>query len=142
MPVALVVEDDPDHQNLLVILLERAGFEVHAVANGTEAVPAAHDVRPDLMVLDWQLPGMAGLEVCRRLRAAPDTAGVAVLMVTAWVDNDVEKAMREACQAGADDFILKPINHHEFIARVLALLDRYPASEDGSGAARGAGKSS
>ncbi|MFC6582103.1 response regulator transcription factor [Planomonospora parontospora] len=126
MPVALVVEDDADHRNLLVLLLERAGFRVHAVADGADALPLAQRVRPDLVVLDWRLPNLPGPEVCRRLRATPETAEVAVLMVTAWAGDSVENARQEACRAGADDFILKPVHPQEFLARVLALLRRFP----------------
>ncbi|MBG0823621.1 response regulator [Planomonospora sp. ID91781] len=126
MPAALLVEDDPDHQEILALLLKQAGCRVHAVADGAQVLPMARQVRPDLVVLDWRLPSLPGTEVCRQLRAAPETAEVAVLMVTAWVDDGVDNAAQEATRAGADDFVLKPINNREFHARVLALLKRFP----------------
>ncbi|MBG0823107.1 response regulator [Planomonospora sp. ID91781] len=124
MPGALVVEDGPDHQNLPALLLEQAGWRVRAVADGAQALPTAREARPDLVVVDRRLPSLPGLPgtgVCRRLRAAPETA---VLPLTSRVSDSVKDAQQEACRAGADDFILKPINHREFHARVLTLLKR------------------
>ncbi|MBG0833131.1 response regulator [Planomonospora sp. ID67723] len=130
MPVALLVEDDPDHRELLVRLLKQADCRVHAVADGAQAVELARQVRPDLVVLDWRLPGLPGTEICRRLRSAPETAEAAVLMVTAWVSDGVNNAAQEAAWSGADDFVLKPISHREFHARVLALLKRFPPAQE------------
>lgn len=120
MPRILIADDNPSNADLLDAHLDGSGFETKLVHNGADALAAARDWRPDLILLDVMMPKMSGFEVCRRLRADPDTAGVAVLMVTALDQpNDVETAV----DAGTDDFITKPINKTELLLRVRAMLD-------------------
>jgi DNA-binding response OmpR family regulator len=101
--------------------LEREGHDATAVSNGAAAIDATLASAPELVVLDRMLPGMDGLEVCRRLRADPATAGVPIIMVTARA----EEADRVAgLELGADDYVTKPFSPRELMARVKALLRR------------------
>ncbi|AWM41207.1 DNA-binding response regulator MtrA [Gemmata obscuriglobus] len=120
MPRILIADDNPSNADLLDAHLDGSGFETKLVHNGADALAAAREWNPDLILLDVMMPKMSGFEVCRRLRADPATAGVAVLMVTALDQpNDVETAV----DAGTDDFITKPINKTELLLRVRAMLD-------------------
>jgi DNA-binding response OmpR family regulator len=121
MSRVLVVEDDPDIAELIVMSLVREGHDASAIVNGAEAIASVRSGPPDLVVLDRMLPGMDGLEVCRRLRADRTTAAVPVIMVTARA----EEADRIAgLELGADDYVTKPFSPRELMARVKALLRR------------------
>ena len=113
--------------DLLDAHLDGSGFDTKLVHNGEDALAAARDWKPDLILLDVMMPKLSGFEVCRRLRADPATSGVSVLMVTALDQaTDVETAV----DAGTDDFITKPINKSELMLRVRAMLaSRGEASE-------------
>ncbi|HSK09956.1 MAG TPA: response regulator transcription factor [Vicinamibacterales bacterium] len=129
----LVVEDDPDIANLVRHYLERAGHSVEAVTDGTAVLPRVAERRPDLVVLDLMLPGLHGLDVCRALRRRPDTADVAILVVTARA---AEADRIAGLDLGADDYVTKPFSPKELVARVGALLRRArrsdaPAAEAG-----------
>jgi two-component system, OmpR family, alkaline phosphatase synthesis response regulator PhoP len=117
----LVVEDEPDIRGLIVHHLVREGFRVRAVGSGAEALARVKAVAPDLVVLDLMLPGMDGLEVCRRLRAEPTTAGVPIIMLTAKAD-EVDRVV--GLEMGADDYVVKPFSPKELVARVRAVLRR------------------
>jgi DNA-binding response OmpR family regulator len=120
MPRILIADDNPSNADLLDAHLDGSGFETKLVHNGTDAIAAAGEWKPDLLLLDVMMPKMSGFEVCRRLRADPATAGISILMVTALDQaNDVETAV----DAGTDDFITKPINKNELLLRVRAMLD-------------------
>ncbi|MFM8271204.1 MAG: response regulator transcription factor [Gemmata sp.] len=120
MPRILIADDNPSNADLLDAHLDGSGFETKLVHTGTDAIAAAGEWQPDLLLLDVMMPRMSGFEVCRRLRADPATAGISVLMVTALDQaNDVEAAV----DAGTDDFITKPINKNELLLRVRAMLD-------------------
>ncbi|HEY1189778.1 MAG TPA: response regulator [Gemmata sp.] len=120
MPRILIADDNPSNADLLDAHLDGQGFETKLVHNGADALAAAREWQPELILLDVMMPKMSGFEVCRRLRADPVTAGVSVLMVTALDQpNDVETAV----DAGTDDFITKPINKTELLLRVRAMLD-------------------
>ena len=127
MPRILIADDSQLNAELLDAHLDGSGFETKLVYNGEEALAAAREWKPDLILLDVMMPKLSGFEVCRRLRADPATGGVSVLMVTALDQaTDVETAV----DAGTDDFITKPINKTELLLRVRAMLDsRKHASE-------------
>jgi DNA-binding response OmpR family regulator len=117
----LVVEDEPDLRALLDRHLERAGHRVVMAEDGREALRMAWTQPVDLVVLDLMLPGVDGIEVCRRLRSDPRTARVPVVMLTA----KLEAADRIAgLEVGADDYVTKPFNLRELVLRVEAVLRR------------------
>jgi two-component system, OmpR family, phosphate regulon response regulator PhoB len=117
----LVVEDEPDIRNLIVHHLEREGFRCRTAAAGAEALTRVRSGAPDLVVLDLMLPGMDGLEVCRRLRADPATAALPIIMLTAKAD-EVDRVV--GLELGADDYLAKPFSTRELVARVRAVLRR------------------
>jgi phosphate regulon transcriptional regulator PhoB len=125
-PDVLVVEDEPDIRNLIVHHLTRDGFRCRAVASGAEALQRVKAATPDLVVLDLMLPGMDGLDVCRRLRSDPGSARVPIIMLTAKAD-EVDRVL--GLEMGADDYVVKPFSPKELVARVRAVLRRArPAS--------------
>jgi phosphate regulon transcriptional regulator PhoB len=117
----LVVEDEPDIRRLVVLHLERDGFRCRTAANGLDALREAKADVPDLVVLDLMLPGIDGLEVCRRLRSDASTAGVPIIMLTAKSD-EVDRVV--GLEVGADDYVAKPFSPKELVARVRAVLRR------------------
>jgi phosphate regulon transcriptional regulator PhoB len=117
----LVVEDEPDIRRLVVLHLERDGFRCRTAANGLDALREAKAAVPDLVVLDLMLPGIDGLEVCRRLRSDASTAGVPIIMLTAKSD-EVDRVV--GLEVGADDYVAKPFSPKELVARVRAVLRR------------------
>ncbi|MHC5209358.1 MAG: response regulator [Planctomycetota bacterium] len=117
----LILEDEPDIREILEYALRREGYDVVSAGDGTRGLATARRLVPDLVLLDLMLPGMDGLEVCRRLRADPGTAGTAVIMVTAkGEESDVVLGLG----LGADDYIAKPFKPKEVVARVRAVLRR------------------
>jgi DNA-binding response OmpR family regulator len=121
MADVLVVEDEPDIRQLVVHHLERDGFRCRQVATGPEALRAVRASTPDLIVLDLMLPGLDGLEVCRRLRADTATASIPIIMLTAKTD-EVDRVV--GLELGADDYVAKPFSPKELVARVRAVLRR------------------
>ncbi|MFE2130846.1 response regulator [Streptomyces amritsarensis] len=118
----LVVDDDPTVSEVVAGYLERAGFTVERAADGPAALEAAARHRPDLVVLDLMLPGMDGLEVCRRLRArAGGMPAVPVVMLTARGDED-DRIL--GLEVGADDYVTKPFSPRELVLRVRSVLRR------------------
>lgn len=117
----LIVEDESAQVELLRFNLERAGFEVMAVHDGWDALTAALRAPPALIILDWMLPELSGLDVCRELRSAPETQAIPILMVSARTRED-DRA--RGLEHGADDYMIKPFSPRELIARVNALLRR------------------
>jgi two-component system phosphate regulon response regulator PhoB len=122
----LVVEDEPDIRSLIVHHLERDGFRCRTAASGGEALARVRAAQPDLVVLDLMLPGMNGLEVCRRLRADPATAALPIIMLTAKAD-EVDRVV--GLEMGADDYLAKPFSTKELVARVRAVLRRARPAE-------------
>ncbi|RMH01515.1 MAG: response regulator [Planctomycetota bacterium] len=122
----LLVEDDPDLLEVLRLTLQREGYETIETGDGEEALRLARRQGPDLIVLDVMLPGLDGIEVCRRLRADPATSGVVVLMLTARAE---ESDVVLGLGVGADDYVCKPARPRELAARVKALLRRARAAE-------------
>jgi len=117
----LIVEDEEPLTLLLRYNLEAEGYTVEAAARGDEAELKLAESVPDLVLLDWMLPGLSGIELCRRLRARPQTAQLPIIMLTARGEED-ERVRGLA--TGADDYIVKPFSVPELIARIRALLRR------------------
>jgi two-component system phosphate regulon response regulator PhoB len=117
----LVVEDEAAVAELLRYNLEADGFQVVHTASGEDAEALVVDERPDLLVLDWMLPGVSGIELCRRLRARPELKALPIIMLTARGE-EVDKLRGLA--VGADDYVVKPFSTVELIARVRAILRR------------------
>lgn len=120
-PLVLVVDDDPAQRDLLLYNLEAAGYRVATAADGDEALLLAAEQGPDLILLDWMLPRLSGIEVCRQLKARPDTRDAAVIMVSARSE---EPDRVRGLDTGADDYIVKPYAISELLARVQANLRR------------------
>ncbi|MBA3676908.1 MAG: phosphate regulon transcriptional regulator PhoB [Sphingosinicella sp.] len=117
----LLVEDDRALSELLVYNLEREDFEVQATSDGEDAMLLAQEKAPDLVLLDWMIEGISGIEVCRRLRRLPATANVPIIMLTARGE---EADRIRGLETGADDYITKPFSPRELVARVSAVLRR------------------
>jgi len=120
-PRVLIVEDEEALTLLLRYNLEAAGYEVETVARGDEADTRLKERVPDVVILDWMLPGLSGIELCRRLRARPDTKLLPIMMLTARGE---ESERVRGLSTGADDYIVKPFSVPELLARVSALLRR------------------
>ncbi|HKZ55279.1 MAG TPA: response regulator transcription factor [Anaerolineales bacterium] len=114
----LVVDDEPHIVDLVGLYLKREGFQVETAYDGAQALERIHSREPALIVLDIMLPGVDGLEVCRRTRAESD---VPIIMLTAR-DEDIDKIV--GLELGADDYLTKPFNPRELVARVKAILRR------------------
>ena len=117
----LLVEDDRSLAELLSWNLEREEYEVEHTADGEEALLLARENPPDLVLLDWMIEGLSGIEVCRRLRRIPDTANVPIIMLTARGE---EEDRVRGLETGADDYVTKPFSPRELVARVGAVLRR------------------
>ncbi len=117
----LVAEDDRDIADLIAHYLRKQGWEPHIVAAGDEAVAYARRHPIDLVVLDWMLPGLSGLEVCRLLRGDKTTEALPIIMVTARAE---ETDRIVGLDIGADDYLAKPFSPNELVARVRALIRR------------------
>src|ERR1700709_1623600 len=117
----LVVEDEEALTTLLRYNLDAEGYDVETVGRGDDADTRLKEHVPDLIVLDWMLPGLSGIELCRRLRARPETKALPIIMLTARGE---ESERVRGLATGADDYIVKPFSVPELIARVRALLRR------------------
>jgi DNA-binding response OmpR family regulator len=117
----LAADDEEDIRELVAFRLERAGYEVITAADGQEALDLALDRTPDLVILDYRMPRLTGIEVTRRLRAESKTARVPIVLLTASVQ---EHSVAEGFEAGADDYIKKPFSPQELTARIQAILGR------------------
>jgi two-component system phosphate regulon response regulator PhoB len=117
----LIVEDEEALSLLLRYNLEKEGYEVETVARGDEADTKLKERAPDLLVLDWMLPGVSGIELCRRLRLRPETKSLPIIMLTARGE---ESERVRGLATGADDYVVKPFSVPELIARVRSLLRR------------------
>ena len=120
-PKIMVVEDEEPLGVLLKYNLEAEGYQVEVVARGDEAEMRLHESVPDLLVLDWMVPAVSGIELCRRLRLRPETERLPIIMLTARGE---ESDRVRGLSTGADDYLVKPFSTPEFIARVRALLRR------------------
>ena len=120
----LIVEDEEPLTMLLRYNLEAEGYEVDSAARGDEADTRLKETTPDLVVLDWMLPGLSGIELCRRLRARPETRNLPIIMLTARGE---ESEKVRGLATGADDYIVKPIRLEELghrVERNLKALER------------------
>jgi two-component system response regulator MtrA len=117
----LVVDDDPALAEMLTIVLRGEGFDTAVVGDGTRALPAVRDLRPDVVLLDLMLPGMNGIDVCRAIRTE---SGVPIVMLTAKSDTvDIVLGL----ESGADDYVVKPFKPKELVARIRARVRRTDA---------------
>ena len=120
-PTLLFVEDDRALADLLIWHFDREGYDIVRTADGDEALLLAEERTPDLVILDWMIEGVSGIEVCRRLRRRPSTAHVPIIMLTARGE---ESDRIRGLETGADDYVTKPFSPRELIARVGAVLRR------------------
>ncbi len=117
----LLVEDDAALAELLVYHFRREDFDVKQTADGEEALLLAQENAPDIVLLDWMIEGLSGIEVCRRLRRMPETQNVPIIMLTARGE---EEDRVRGLETGADDYVTKPFSPRELVARVGAVLRR------------------
>ena len=120
-PTLLLVEDDRALADLLMWHFDREGYEIVRTADGDEALILAEERTPDLVILDWMIEGVSGIEVCRRLRRRSSTAHVPIIMLTARGE---ESDRIRGLETGADDYVTKPFSPRELLARVGAVLRR------------------
>ncbi|MCA3436074.1 MAG: phosphate regulon transcriptional regulator PhoB [Rhodobacter sp.] len=120
-PCVLVVEDEPAQREVLSYNFEAEGFRVTQASNGEEALMLVEEAAPDVIVLDWMLPNVSGIEVCRRLKMRPETRGVPIIMLSARSE-EVDRV--RGLETGADDYMIKPYSLVELVARVRTQLRR------------------
>jgi two-component system alkaline phosphatase synthesis response regulator PhoP len=119
MAKVLIADDQPTMRQLVRLTLESGHFEILEAADGDAALAIARAERPDLLFLDWTMPGMAGVDVCRALREDPSTAGIRIVMLTAR-SQDSDRALAE--EMGADDYITKPFSPIQLLEKVRDVL--------------------
>ena len=117
----LLVEDDRAIAELIEFHFAREGYTVTRTANGEEALILVDEIRPDLIVLDWMIEGISGIELCRRLRRKPATANLPIIMLTARGEEDDRL---RGLETGADDYVTKPFSPKELVVRAAAVLRR------------------
>ena len=120
-PLVLIVEDEAPLVTMLRYNLEREGFAVDAASDGEEALLRISERKPDAVLLDWMLPLVSGLEVCRQIRRSPATRSLPVIMLTARVE---EADRIRGLDSGADDYVVKPFSPSELVARLRAVIRR------------------
>lgn len=118
----LIVEDETAIVTLLRYNLEREGFKVYSTGDGEEAITMVKECKPDIIVLDWMLPSMTGVEVCKQLRWSPETKSIPIIMLSARGE---EGDRIRGLDSGADDYIVKPFSPAELIARIRAVFRRF-----------------
>ncbi len=117
----LIVEDEESISTLLDYNLSREDFETRIAADGEDALSKLQEFQPDLVILDWMLPKISGIEVCRRIRQDPETRNLPIIMLTARSE---EADRIRGLETGADDYLTKPFSTAELVARVKAVLRR------------------
>ena len=127
-PRVLVVEDEPAQREVLAYNLEAEGFDVSRAENGEEALMLVDEDMPDIIVLDWMMPNLSGIEVCRRLKMRSETRGIPVIMLSARSE-EVDRV--RGLETGADDYVVKPYSVIELMARVRSQLRRVRPSTVG-----------
>lgn len=127
-PTVLLVEDEPAQREVLSYNLEAEGFRVVMAENGDEALLLVDEEKPDIIVLDWMLPAVSGIEVCRRLKSRAETRSIPIIMLSARSE-EVDRV--RGLETGADDYVVKPYSVIELMARVRAQLRRVRPSTVG-----------
>ncbi len=120
-PHVLVVEDEPAQREVLAYNLEAEGYRVSRADNGEEGLLCVDEDAPDVIVLDWMMPNLSGIEVCRRLKIKPETRAIPIIMLSARSE-EVDKV--RGLETGADDYVVKPYSVSELLARVRSQLRR------------------
>jgi two-component system phosphate regulon response regulator PhoB len=120
-PLVLIVEDEAALMTMLRYNLEKQGFRVEEAGDGEEALTRINELKPDMVLLDWMLPHLSGIEVCRQLRRRPATRELPVIMITARSED--QDAVR-GLNTGADDYVTKPFSTEALVARMRALMRR------------------
>lgn len=127
-PLVLVVEDESAQREVLTYNLEAEGFAVSRAADGEEAMILVDETTPDLIVLDWMMPNLSGIEVCRRLKIRPETRAIPIIMLSARSE-EVDRV--RGLETGADDYVIKPYSVVELMARVRSQLRRVRPAASG-----------
>ena len=127
-PTVLLVEDEPAQRTVLAYNLEAEGFEVTQADNGEDAMLLVDEAAPDIIILDWMMPKVSGIEVCRRLKMRPDTRSIPIIMLSARAE-EVDRI--RGLETGADDYVIKPYSVLELMARARAQLRRVRPSTAG-----------
>lgn len=127
-PRVLVVEDEPAQREVLAYNLEAEGFAVSRAENGEEALVLVDEMAPDVIVLDWMMPNLSGIEVCRRLKIKSETRSIPVIMLSARSE-EVDRV--RGLETGADDYVIKPYSVIELMARVRSQLRRVRPAASG-----------
>lgn len=125
----LLVEDEPAQREVLAYNLEAEGYRVHRAENGEDAMLQINEELPDLVILDWMMPLLSGIEVCRQLKTREDTRHIPVIMLSARTE-EVDKV--RGLETGADDYVIKPYSVRELMARVRTQLRRTRPATTGS----------
>ena len=127
-PVVLLVEDEPAQREVIAYNLEAEGFDVIQADNGEDALLLVDEDQPDMIILDWMMPKLSGIEVCRRLKMRPETRGIPVIMLSARAE-EVDRV--RGLETGADDYVVKPYSMVELMARARAQIRRVRPSTVG-----------
>ena len=127
-PRVLLVEDEPAQRTVLAYNLEAEGFAVTQADNGEDAMVLVDEEEPDIIILDWMMPKVSGIEVCRRLKMRPETRGIPIIMLSARAE-EVDRI--RGLETGADDYVVKPYSVLELMARARAQLRRVRPSTAG-----------
>ena len=127
-PRVLLVEDEPAQRTVLAYNLEAEGFAVTQADNGEDAMVLVDEEEPDIIILDWMMPKVSGIEVCRRLKMRPETRGIPIIMLSARAE-EVDRV--RGLETGADDYVVKPYSVLELMARARAQLRRVRPSTAG-----------
>lgn len=117
----LVVDDEVAICNMLSMALENAGYTVHSVHDGRQVLAALSDMQPDLLLLDWMLPGISGLDVARQIKQSAEFSELPIIMLTARTEEDSKVT---GLESGADDYVTKPFSIRELLSRIKAVLRR------------------
>jgi len=128
-PTVLVVEDEAAIRDMIAFALDRAGMQVQLAGDAQEALVSINKKRPDIILMDWMMPGVSGIELTRRLRREPYTEDIPIIMLTARVSEDDKVS---GLEAGTDDYVIKPFSPRELLARIRAVMRRStPADNNG-----------